>query len=70
MISTIISIPWPAQWLIGRGVDVDVDVAAGWTSLQGAVGWTVLVVFVCLGLDWWALYLLRYRIGKVVSVLL
>ena len=74
MISTIISIPWPAQWLIGRGVDVDVDVdwtaAAGWTSLQGAVEWTVLVFFVCLWLDWWALYLFIYRIGTVVSVLL
>ena len=72
IISAIRSIPWLAQWLIGRGVDVDVDwtAAAGWTPLQGAVWWIVLVVFVCVGPDWWALYLLRYRIGKVVSVLL
>ena len=70
IISAIRSIPWLTQWLIVRDVDVDWIAAAGWTPLQGAVGWMVLVVFVCVGPDWWALYLLRYRTGKVVSVML
>ena len=61
MISTNLSIPWPAQLLIGCGED------DGWTPLQDALE---LVVFVCFGLDWLALYLFRYRIGTVVSALL
>ena len=64
IISTIPSIHWPAQWLIGCGED------NGWTPLQDAVEWIGLVVFVCFGLDWLALYLFRYRIGTVVSALL
>ena len=70
IISTIRLIPWLAQWLIGHDVDVDWIAAGGWTPLQGAVGWMVLVVCVCVGPDWWALYLIRYMTGKVVSVLL
>ena len=44
--------------------------AAGWTPLHVTGGWMGLVVFVCVGSDWWALYLLRYRTGKVVVVVL
>ena len=62
-------IPWQTHLLTiceveGAGGIVAAGIGPSCTPFCGTGGWIGLVVFVLVGSNWWALYLLRYRNGK------